>query len=177
MQIRVQIRWWIGDLKRGLLRISCPLKQALCIMQQTAPMWANSLLVLWFVFFFFFKRTLFYQMDFHTLINSILTVFVSRRQIMWRTTKQLEINGQAFGRGRRHGRKQPKLHFGWQQLHVGLNAALKVLSWLSIAAYSLICETGRRQRYLARVQSHWFSSLSLSYFSDAWRRALLPFYW
>lgn len=35
-------------------------------------------------------------MDFHTLINSILTVFVSRRQII---TKQLKINGQTLREG------------------------------------------------------------------------------
>lgn len=40
----------------------------------------------------------------------------------------------------RYEGKQPKLHFGWQQLHLGLNAALKVLSWVSIAAYSLTVE-------------------------------------
>lgn len=74
-------------------------------------------------------------MDFSTLINSILTVFVSRRRITWLTTMQLKIKDQTSGRGPRWGRKQPKLHFGWEQLHVGLNAAFKVLSPLSIAAW------------------------------------------
>lgn len=49
VQIRVQIRWWISDLKRGLLWISCPVKQALCVIHQTAPTSANSC---FFCFFF-----------------------------------------------------------------------------------------------------------------------------